>query len=217
MFEKVKKQIKRQEAHVALAPVRVSWVRLKDPDEIDGKYKLQMLIPKDAENYVQEIQTAIAIAAANKFGDKSKTMNLRQPVTDGDTDQNEAAHGHWKINAKTARQIKCLDLYDKEIDPAEVYSGCWCSLVVKFYGYDSSGNKGVGCALEYVKKVGDDDQFGGVDAKNMVEEFDMSGFIAAVAPMQTAPAAQTAFGASTHAPAAEKNNPFGAPGNPFGF
>ena len=47
------------------------------------------------------------------------------------------------------------------MDEEEIYSGVWCYFSISFYGYDVSGNRGVACGLNNLKKYKDDDRLGG--------------------------------------------------------
>lgn len=46
------------------------------------------------------------------------------------------------------------------IDDSQVYSGAWFRAQVRAYGYDTSGNKGVGFGLQNVQKLRDDEPLG---------------------------------------------------------
>ena len=56
-------------------------------------------------------------------------------------------------------------IVDKDMNPItdeeEIYSGVWCYVSVTFYGYDVSGNRGIACGLNNLKKFKDGDKFGG--------------------------------------------------------
>ena len=46
------------------------------------------------------------------------------------------------------------------IDPTQVYSGIWANVSVTFFPYNAAGKKGVGCGLNGVQKVRDDEPLG---------------------------------------------------------
>ena len=63
-------------------------------------------------------------------------------------------------SAKQQPVIVGLDMQNI-LNPAEVYSGCYIRANVNFFAYSSNGNKGIGCGLNAVQKIGDGEPLGG--------------------------------------------------------
>ena len=63
-------------------------------------------------------------------------------------------------SAKQQPVIVGLDMQNI-LNPADVYSGCYIRANINFFAYNSNGNKGVGCGLNAVQKVGDGEPLGG--------------------------------------------------------
>lgn len=68
--------------------------------------------------------------------------------------------GMWVFtaSAKADRPPFVVDgQVQKIIDPAQVYSGMWANVNIDFFAYNSAGKKGVGCGLNGVQKLRDDE------------------------------------------------------------
>jgi hypothetical protein len=130
-----------------------------------GKFMTNVLIPKSEKETVKALQQAIEAAKkaaiASKWGGK-EPKKLDLPLRDGDDKDDENYEDMWYVNAKCNTRP---GIVDKDMNPItdeeEIYSGVWCYVSVTFYGYDVSGNRGIACGLNNLKKFKDDDKFGG--------------------------------------------------------
>jgi hypothetical protein len=129
----------------------------------DMKYSISLLFPKESTD-MSALKEAIQGAIVDKWGEKPP-KDLRIPVRDGDTKEQEAYHGHWFINANANedRRPKVVGPDLKPIiDADQFYSGCICRAELHFYGYDTAGNQGVGAGLNSLMKVRDGEPLGNV-------------------------------------------------------
>jgi hypothetical protein len=136
-----------------------SYVRLLEPAaDLSGnmKYSVSMIFDKDKTD-LDIINAAIKAAAEAKFG-KKLPKNFKNPLRDGDEERDgEEYENSWFINCSTTRRPQITDLEnDNELvtsddDELGIYSGCVCRASVTFFGFDKSGNKGVGCGLNNVQ------------------------------------------------------------------
>lgn len=131
----------------------------------DGKYMTNILIPKTEKKTIAAIEAAIEAAkeqaVKSKWGGKLP-KKLDTPLRDGDEKEDEIYHDHYYLNAKSNTRPGVVDKQGNPImDEEEIYSGVWCYFSISFYGYDVSGNRGVACGLNNLKKYKDDDRLGG--------------------------------------------------------
>lgn len=54
-----------------------------------------------------------------------------------------------------------IDNINCELSPADIYSGMYGRVTVRFFGYSNSGNKGIGCGLGNVLKTRDGEPLSG--------------------------------------------------------
>ncbi len=162
--------IKNTDTKVITGKVRLSYAHLFKPQAIDEgqepKYSVCLLIPKSDKKTLKKIKNAIEAAkqaGAPKWGGKIPA-NLKMPLRDGDeerSDQPEYA-GHYFINANSKLKPGVVDRDLNEIlDSTEVYSGCYARASINFFGYNTAGNRGIGCGLNNIQKVADGDYLGG--------------------------------------------------------
>lgn len=136
----------------------------------DPKFSCTILVPKTNT----EAKTAIdaAIQQAIEKGVSKSWGGVRPPqpdicVHDGDGVRpsdgapfGAECRGMWVFtaSAKADRPPFVVDgQVQKIIDPAQVYSGMWANVNINFFAYNSAGKKGVGCGLNGVQKLRDDD------------------------------------------------------------
>jgi hypothetical protein len=149
---------------------RFSYVHVWEPSAVqegqDKKYSVSLIIPKSDKKTIAKIKAAIEAAAEQakaKFGGKVPA-NLKTPLRDGDEERpdDEAYENAYFINASS--KTKC-GIVDKNANPImnqdEVYSGCYGYASVNFYGFNTSGNKGVAAGLNHIMKVKDGESLGG--------------------------------------------------------
>lgn len=159
------------DAKIVFGPCRLSFVHLFEKynyggkDE-DGKYSTVVLIPKSEKETVAAIKRAIEAAKeqaqAGKWHGK-KPLKMDYPLHDGDTEkEDEDFAGHYYLNAKCSTRPGVCDKNRQPItDEEEIYSGVWAYVSVTFFGFDTSGSKGVACGLNNVMKFKDGDRMGG--------------------------------------------------------
>ena len=160
-----------------IVPCRLSYLHCWEPDSVNGgdpKYSVSAIVPKSDTKTVEVIREAIEQAkkeAASMWGGKIPA-NLKTPLRDGDIDRpnDEAYKGCYFFNANSKAAPQVVDnKVQPIIDKSEVYSGCYGRISVNFYGYNSTGNRGIAAGLGNIQKLKDGEPLGGrVDAS---EEF----------------------------------------------
>jgi len=163
---------------VITGKVRLSYVHVFQPQSIDGgeeKYSTSILIPKEDEETLRKIKTAIEAAkelGKSQWGGKIPA-NLKLPLRDGDEERpdDEAYAGHYFINASSktkpgiAKPIgKTPDgktKFEEITDSTEVYSGCYARVSINFYPFNKNGNRGIAVGLNNIVKVQDGEPLGG--------------------------------------------------------
>lgn len=160
---------------VTINNVRFSYCNLFQPKVRPGqkpKYSVTVLVPKS--NTEAKAAIDAAIAEAIEYG-VSKCWNGFLPpqpaicVHDGDGPRpsdsqpyGEECRGCWVFTASSKEKPGVVDAnVQRIIDPTEVYSGMWGNVSVNFFPYNSSGKKGIGCGLNHVQKVRDDEPLSG--------------------------------------------------------
>lgn len=144
----------------------------KNEDGTDGKYSVQLLIPK-TDTQAKALLEA-AIEAAKQAGVNSKwngkmppASKLHTPLRDGDDEYPEdpTYEGMWFMNASSSQKpgVRVLEngQMSEALDADDFYSGCWGAAVVNFFPYNTSGNMGVAAGLNNVIKTRDDERLGG--------------------------------------------------------
>jgi hypothetical protein len=163
---------------IRLGEVRFGYVHVfaprKNDDGTDGKYGLQILIPKTNTQAVKLIEEAAE--AAKQKGPKSGWGNkaaaakkLTANLRDGDEEKegDPTYEGMWFINANTPTTqkpgVRVLEngTVSEALDGDDFYSGCWGAVTVSMYAYSNSGNIGIGCALNNAIKTRDDERLSG--------------------------------------------------------
>lgn len=141
---------------------RFAYVNCFTPSSRFGekKYSVTILIPKDDEETVNVISEAIEYtkeASKNKWNGRVP-VNLHIPLHDGDDEKPDKAmfKNCYYLNAKSEEAPQVVD---KNVQPienkAELYAGCYGNVSLVFYGYNFSGNKGVGVLLGNIQKTKD--------------------------------------------------------------
>lgn len=181
-------------AAITINNVRTSYVNVFTPQARPGqeeKFSLTCLLPKGDIAGKAAIDAAVGDAVAQ--GVKGKWNGQQPPVLnicvqDGDGPRpsdgmpfGPECKGMWVFTAscKANQPPFVVDgQLNNIIDPREVYSGMWANVNVSFFPYNSNGKKGIGCALNGLQKLRDDE------------------------PLSTRVTAQTAFSKLPAAPAA---------------
>lgn len=159
-----------KENRVVFGPCRLSYAHLFEkwqPDNAagDAKYMTNVLIPKSEKKTIKTLQEAIeatAKAGAAKFKNGKVPAKYDSPLRDGDDKEDELYQDHYYMNPKSSSRPSVVDKNNQPImDPEEMYSGVWAYISVSFFVYNVSGNQGVGCFLNSVRKFKDDERLGG--------------------------------------------------------
>ena len=155
--------------------VRASYVHIFQPRTPENggepKYSVTLLIPKTDTATINSIHAEIERAkqeGAQKAFNGRSLPQCRTPIYDGDGYRpsgeafGEECRGCMVItaSAKQPPVIVGLDMQNI-LNPADVYSGCYIRANINFFAYNSNGNKGIGCGLNAVQKVGDGEPLGG--------------------------------------------------------
>ena len=185
---------------VLTGEVRLSYANLTTPRAAqqggEPKYSVTLLIPKTDVATKADIDAAINAAAneaLTKVWNGARPPQLATPVWDGDGVRKsgvpfgDECKGHWVITASTKNkpQVVGIDNINCELSPADIYSGMYARVTVRFFGYSNSGNKGVGCGLGNVLKTRDGEPLSG--QSSAASDFAGIGASPAVAPAYGAP------------------------------
>lgn len=146
---------------IILKKVRVSFPHLETPREgTNGgkaKYEVTALIPKSRD--ITDIKKAVFAAKVAKWGaDKTQWKKIKVPtiIQDGDEKQDVAGYaGHYYIKATSTSKPGCIDLKGKDIDPTEIYAGCFADIAINIGAYEFKEDKlvvrGVSAYVEGVR------------------------------------------------------------------
>ena len=208
---------------VLTGEVRLSYCNLTTPRAAqqggEPKYSVTLLIPKTDVATKADIDAAIQAAAneaLSKVWNGARPPQLRVPIYDGDGVRpsgvpfGDECKGHWVMTASTKNkpQVVGIDNINCELSPADIYSGMYARVTIRFFGYSNSGNKGIGCGLGNVMKTRDGEALAGSASASV--DFAGVGAAPAAAPAYgvnpTAPAAP-AYGVNPAAPAAPAYQP----------
>lgn len=140
----------------------------------EPKFSVTILVPKTNAQAKAVIDQAIAQAIA--LGVDTKWNGVRPPqpaicVHDGDGVRpsdgqafGEECKGCWVFTASSKADHSPFvvdEMVQPIIDPTRVYSGMWGNVSVSFFPYNSAGKKGIGCGLNGLQKIRDDEPLGG--------------------------------------------------------
>lgn len=165
--------------------VRLSYVNLLAPSQIDGKgepqYSVKLLIPKTDTATLKALGAARDAARANGVTEGKKPFakmsearlaEMSLSLQDGDSpkysDNNPENKGHWLLNTKSPADKppgvlnEKREKVTKDSDKAtEIYSGMYGRVHLQLFPYDTMGNQGIGASLQNVMKTRDGDPLGG--------------------------------------------------------
>lgn len=148
--------------------VRFSYVNVFAPrGGLNGgepKYSVVLLIRKNDKETLDRINKAIAAATEEgktKLWGGKLPKGLKNPLHDGDLEKDgEEYENMMFISASNKKKPGIVDADLMEIiDKDEFYSGCWGRAVIRFFPYNKNSN-GIGCSLENLQKIKDDERFG---------------------------------------------------------
>lgn len=165
---------------VVTGKVRFSYCNVWEPREPQGggdpKYSVTLLIPKSDTVTVKKIFDAMMEARENycaRNGANSLPQKPNHTLHDGDGTRDSGepygpeCAGCYVITVSSKQKPVIVDAFRNEItDPAEVYSGCYGRAAINFYGYNSSGKKGISAGLLSIQKLSDGEPFGTVGSAN---------------------------------------------------
>jgi hypothetical protein len=160
---------------IILKNVRLSFNDLFEPqqkrsmpngDEIGGKFRATVLVPKDdPEGNMKIIEKAIKDAIAARWpSNPPKIRKDKLPYSDGDDSDREEFQEHWVVRATEKPEYPPL-IVDRDTSllratDGKPYSGCYVNLRVAPYAWDASVAKGVSFSLKAVQFVRDGERFG---------------------------------------------------------
>ena len=158
-----------------IGPVRFSFLNVFEPRAMpnsdDKKYSVCCMIPqsdKKLMNAVQsDIQEAVKVSLENNKFPKSKVPMLKYPLRDGTaeckTGQRGAEFDGFSFFNCTSKNMPGIVDADRNpiLDPNEFWSGCWGYVDVNFFGYNTSGNVGIGVGLNNIMKWKEDERLDG--------------------------------------------------------
>ena len=160
--------------------VRLSYVHVWQPQAPQGggepKYSVTLLIPKSDVNTLNaiyaEMESVKQAGISSAWGGNLPPI-VKIPLYDGDGVRpsgepfGEECRGHMVITASSKTQPAVVDLNVQPIlNQSDVYSGCYARVNINFFAYNQAGNKGLGCGLNCIQKVGDGEPLsGGVSAQ----------------------------------------------------
>lgn len=162
---------------VVTGKVRFSYLNVFAPKAPknggDPKYSVTLLIPKSDTATLQKIKDAITAAADNfreNNGQASLPAKPQHTLYDGDATRRNGdefapeCKGCYVItvSAKADRKPGVYDAFRNDItDPSELKSGDYGRAHIRFYGYNTQGNKGISAQLLGVQKLADGEALGG--------------------------------------------------------
>jgi hypothetical protein len=150
------------------------WPALFEPESFKGgeeKYRCVLLFDEGED--LDALDKAIIAARNAKFPGKDKAFykGLRLPYRDGNEkavdmhgkpDKASFFYNRLYVSAKTNFQPQVVDVFNRPItDPKEVYGGCRVVALLRFYGFDHLGNRGVSCSLQAIMKMAEGTPIGG--------------------------------------------------------
>ena len=160
---------KNNPAQIVLKNVRFAYVHVFEKDEMNDKYSVRILIPKNSPQ-LGDIKACIAAACAAgsaKLGGKQIPWN--KVLHDGDIEVKGEDHaGHYYLNAKSTNKPGVVKVNPTGIggktmaitDESEFYSGCYGWADVGFFAFNQGVNKGISVALNNLMKTRDGDPLG---------------------------------------------------------
>lgn len=158
---------------VILSNVRLSYLHVFEPKAFkegqDLKYSVSMIIPKEDEELIEEIEAAIEAAIEHAVENRKEWKGKRpkeitNPLQDGDDrdDEDEAYEGCMYLNASNKMQPEVVDEQCKPImDRRQFKSGDYGNVVVNFFGYGEGKKAGVSAQLGPLQKTKDGPALGG--------------------------------------------------------
>lgn len=123
------------------------------PDGGDPTYSYTLIFEPGTD--MTPIKNAAWAAAQEKWGDKAKTMTLRNPIRSNSDREGQAGYtpGGVFLNCRSKAKIQVVDGAKRPItSPDDIYSGCFVRAALIAFAYDQKGNKGVSFAAGPLQK-----------------------------------------------------------------
>lgn len=153
--------------------IMCSYPALFEPVAYKGsekkKYKLQIVIPKENEAFMEEIRVAILTAVQMSWGEEKATRIISQfgvdhPVRDCDiiNPDDPYMENCFRVHAKSDNKPGIVDRFKQPIfnaGPEDVYPGCIIRAAISFYTFQIN-KKGVAVGLTSVMKIADGERIG---------------------------------------------------------
>lgn len=139
---------------------RMAFAHLNNPSNVDKKYGMTLIVSKDDDQSISRLNEAIEYVketSKEKWGGYVPA-NLKIPLHDGDKEKPEKTQfqNSFYLNAKCSDPPQIVDKNVEPIeDKSELYSGCFINVSLVFYGYNVSGNRGIGIWLGNIQKIKD--------------------------------------------------------------
>jgi len=165
---------------ITIGKVKFSYANVWEAASINGgteKYSVSIIVSKDDEKTLKQIEKAVAIAEklAKEKGIKL-TKASKRPLRDGDEERPDdpAYKNSMFFNASTTRKPVIVDRKTQPIiDKTEFYSGCIGYVSINFYAFDVNGNKGIAAGLGNLQKTNEGERLsGGASAEDDFQVFD---------------------------------------------
>ena len=139
-----------------------------EEDNDKKKYSTSVLIRKDDNislaNLEKASNAAFLVGQTKGYWGANAPSNFKLPLRDGDAEAAEKGEhymGHWFLNASSTRRPRIVDINRQDItEESQVYSGCYARVILNLFPFNTRGNKGVGCGLEAIQKLGDGEHLG---------------------------------------------------------
>lgn len=154
--------------NIVTGKVRFSYANVFEARAVNGgeaKFSVTLLIPKSDTNTYQRIMAEINKTLQENVADTFKGVmpqNPSLPIYDGDGLRpggepfGTECKGCWVISAKSNSAPEVVDAnLNPIISKNEFYSGCYGRASIRFYAYNTNGNKGIGCGLGNIQKLED--------------------------------------------------------------
>ena len=177
--------------NVVTGEARFSYVHLATPQmpsETDvttkPKYSLTILVPKNDEKTVRllrEAEEAAKVTGKEKKWGGSIPRKVHSVIKDGDNDDEfegakgpgDEVRGHYVFTARTTDKPPVVDARVRQMDAADVYSGCYGRVSVQAFPYLFNGKAGVSFALKSVQFIRNGEPLGGSAPENPENVFDV--------------------------------------------
>ena len=162
---------------IAGPDTRWSYTNVWEAKSINGgtpKFSVSLIIPKSDTETVAKVKAAIEAAyheGEAKLRGNGKSVPplaaLEAPLRDGDTERpdDDAYANAYFINANATVDANREPI----LTSSEAYSGVYGRASIRFYAFNSNGNKGIACGLNHLQKIRDGEPLGG-KAYNALDE-----------------------------------------------